>query len=103
MASSSENIAKRSSASRGWICRRNNRFVMREGKRVNAESMVIQRLLRCCDLSPKREYLAWMRLSREVDGGKRSNQLLLSTGASIPEMFEKCEHFDNSFTNARAR
>src|SRR3989440_7571201 len=42
MASSSENIAKSDSMSLGWICRSSNRFVVRQGKCVNAVSMVIQ-------------------------------------------------------------
>src|SRR5437868_7234084 len=42
MASSSEKIAKSDSVSLGWICRSSNRFVVRQGKCVNAVSMVIQ-------------------------------------------------------------
>jgi hypothetical protein len=45
MASSSENVAKRSSASVGWMCRRNKRFVVRDGKLVKAAAMVIHKLL----------------------------------------------------------
>src|SRR5258707_3419309 len=45
MTSSSENVAKSASASSGRICRRSNRFVVKEGKWVNAATMVIQRLL----------------------------------------------------------
>src|SRR5260221_10459857 len=42
MVSSSENVAKIASASSGWICRRRNRFVVRDGNRVNAASIVIK-------------------------------------------------------------